>query len=310
MKSVVKRFLAIFGIRSKYDSERHKKYTFLKKKLESSSESDKKGTSIIIFSKDRAMQLESLMQSYFWHVKNPVPVHVIYQASFQKYQKAYDQVMELFTEQDVSFIKEQDFKSDLTIVINTLECSKILFLVDDLVFKEQVDFNEFTNINPKEYVASLRLGDHLNYAYTLDENQPLPSLVKSNKHPGMVTWSWHKGYGDWAYPLSVDGNLFDKNELKLLISSLDFKAPNSFEESLQIMHEFYALKKGICYSNSIIVNNPCNKVQNENDNTFGEISIDDLNEKWLEGFRIDFNVYDGIRNISAHQELPIKFVKR
>jgi hypothetical protein len=99
------------------------------------------------------------------------------------------------------------------------------------------------------------------------------------------------------------------SEFKVLVSQLDYKAPNSFEEALQVMWPLYSQRTGLCYKKSVVVNNPCNKVQVENENIAGNISIEELNEKYLDGFVIDFLEYQDIENKSAHQELPIQFIK-
>ncbi|MFT5666010.1 MAG: hypothetical protein ACI9DK_000187 [Vicingaceae bacterium] len=308
MKASIKALLANFGIRNKYDADRHSEYTKLKKKLEkSSSVKNTEVAKIVVFSKDRAMQLDALLRSYFHYTTNPVPVRILYHASSAEFSEGYKQLQNIFSEKQVEFVQEKKFKPDLIQLFNRLNCSKVIFMVDDLMFKRNIDFGQFTSIDTKQCVASLRLGNHLNYAYTLEEKQPLP---KFEKIENLLSWSWQKAMGDWAYPLSVDGHLFDKEELEILVNELVYKAPNSFEEALQLMNPLFAKRRGLCFPTSVIVNNPCNKVQVENDNLFGEISIEQLNQKWLEGFRIEFEEHKDLKNTSAHQELRFNFVKR
>ena len=173
-----------------------------------------------------------------------------------------------------------------------------------------MDFKKFTAIDPKKYVASLRMGKHLTFSYTLQKKQKLPVLSESEEHKDMLSWSFKDSELDWAYPLSVDGHLFDSNELKILVNELEYIAPNSFEEALQLMNPLFNKRKGLCYPESILVNNPCNKVQSENNNISGEMTTEELNNKWLSGYRIDFEKQEGLLNESAHQELIIEFIKR
>jgi hypothetical protein len=63
--------------------------------------------------------------------------------------------------------------------------------------------------------------------------------------------------------------------------------------------------KMICYDKSIIVNNPCNKVQTVNGNIHGNVNTIDLNNNFLEGKIISMKNIDGIENISCHQEIEI-----
>ena len=98
--------------------------------------------------------------------------------------------------------------------------------------------------------------------------------------------------------------------MKVLVEELEYKAPNSFEEALQLMNPLYSKRLGLCYKESVIINNPCNKVQLENNNIAGQVSIHELNDKWVEGLRINYKEYKGIANESAHQELLLSFIER
>ena len=303
--------MAKVGIRNKYDAAQHAQYTKLKRHLDAlvGGTADT-GTAVIVFSKDRAMQLDALLRSYFFYVKNPVPVKVLFHASDAAYMSAYKDVIELYGNREVEFIQEHDFKQNLIGLVESLTCAKVLFMVDDLVFKDEVDFEKFCSVDTKKYIASLRLGEHLERTYTLDRNQELPKFTEIDDLLHGLSWSWADGDADWAYPLSVDGHLFDREEFAVLVSGLDYRAPNSFEEALLLMKPYFLGRKGLCYHNSVIVNNPCNKVQSENDNISGDISIEELNKKWLDGYRIAFEQFKGLRNKSAHQELQNSFVKR
>jgi len=313
LKNIIKNIASKFGLvlLSAYDSKRQEKYLEITEQLANSlTVSYETDCSIIIFSKDRAMQLDALLGSFFHFAKNPPALKIIYRASSNPFESAYDEVKTAYIANNVEFIKEQNFKADLTTALETINSSKVFFLVDDIIFKETVDFNYFEKIDPKKQILSLRLGKHLNFAYTLQKEQKLPDLSPSKEFNQLLSWDWNLAEYDWAYPLSVDGNLFDTSEVKIMVNHLNYKAPNSFEEALQLMTPLYAQRRGLCFEKSVIVNNPCNKVQTENPNVHGAITIEELNNKWLEGYRIDFKTFQGIENKSAHQELPLKFIKR
>jgi hypothetical protein len=63
----------------------------------------------------------------------------------------------------------------------------------------------------------------------------------------------------------------------------------------------------ICYDKSIIVNNPCNKVQTNNPNLHGSEDQQELNKSFLDGKIISLENIDGIDNISCQQEIKIIF---
>lgn len=312
LKKTIKNIAATFGIRSAYDEQRHRLYLSLKERIELAEKDAtelKKGSScLIVFSKDRAMQLEALLRSFFFYVTHPGSVKVLFAASSPEHEKGYQKLIDQYTDR-VSFAKETNFRSDLIKLFDSVEEEKVLFMVDDIFFKSAVDFSDFEKIDPKHEVLSLRLGNHLSYAYTLQKEQPLPRFYETNGNSTLLSWRWKEGKYDWEYPLSVDGHLFNTYELKILVNELEYKAPNSFESALQVMDPLFLTRKGLCYSQSIIVNNPCNKVQEENDNIHGTVSIEELNDKWLSGYRIDFESYKGLKNKSAHEDLPLKFIK-
>jgi len=310
MKGQIKSILAKVGVRNKYDAQRYRQYTKLKESLEQGKSTQEKGAVLLIFSKDRAMQLDALLRSYFHYSKNVISVHILYRASEKKFEQGYEELMSIYKNKQVDFIEEKSFKLDLKGLFERITSSKVIFLVDDLFFKNTVDFKKFTAIDPKKYVASLRMGKHLNFSYTLQKKQKLPVLFIPEEQTDMLSWCFSNAELDWAYPLSVDGHLFDSNELRILVNELEYKAPNSFEEALQVMKPLFNKRKGLCYPESILVNNPCNKVQSENNNISGEMTIEELNAKWLSGYRIDFEKQEGLLNESAHQELTVEFIKR
>lgn len=316
MKNTIKKIAKQLGIYlvSAYDFRRQQLYIDLLEQLilskVESKASETQDTCIVIFSKDRAMQLDALLRSYFKYVENRVAVKVLFNASTSSYKEGYDKLIAAYKEKEVAFFEEKSFKRDLLALFDKeVTSSKVFFLVDDLFFKRELDLREFTSVNPGKHIASLRLGEHLNYSYTLQQEQKLPVFEKCKDYPGFLTWSWEDADFDWAYPLSVDGHLFATGELRILLRELDYKAPNSLEAALQLMQPLFVKRKGLCFSKSVIVNNPCNKVQTENSNVHGAVSIEELNERWLRGERIQFEAYYGLENKSAHQDLPLKFIK-
>jgi hypothetical protein len=63
----------------------------------------------------------------------------------------------------------------------------------------------------------------------------------------------------------------------------------------------------IFYDKSPVMNIPANKVQTFNNNVFGDISAEFLNEKFLSNQKISMYNIQGIPNISCHQEIKFAF---
>jgi hypothetical protein len=266
----------------------------------------------IVFSKDRALQLHALLSSYYEKVTNPLPVHVLYHTTDIFHQKVYDEVIALFHGHQISFIKQNSkntFRKDLITLLESLQANKVLFLVDDLIFIEDVNLEDFVKFDPDKFVPSLRLGQNLTYCYTLQKQQPLPefsNILENDK----LFWKWKQGEYDWGYPLSVDGHLFSTQEITSIARLVSFNAPNTFEDGLQRFKRLFSIRAGVCYHKSKIVNIPCNKVQRENENICGNIHQDFLLEQWNKGLRLDYQRLYGVTNVSAHQEIAIELTQR
>lgn len=279
------------------------KISFKKKHGEECSSSK---ISTIVFSKDRPIQLEALLESYYYYFKGPTPVTIIYNAKDQAYERAYQELFKNHAEKiSLIFDDSKGFKEVLLKALYKIKTKKIFFLVDDIVFKNFFDPSKFLNLGD-EYIPSLRMGKHLTRSYTLSKIQPVPELKEEN---GLYIWDYAKGQHDWGYPLSVDGHFFETLDIIKMTEVLKFKAPNSYESKLQKFGFFFNKKKGACEEVSSIVNIPCNKVQTENENEFGNLHQDEL-LKIGKDKKINFRVFEGIKNESCHQDLELQFIGR
>lgn len=268
----------------------------------------------IAFSKDRALQLHALLSSYLEKVASPATVYILYQTSSPSHQKSYDELIEIFSENNI-FFKKQDsdnsFRSDLISLLQSVRSEKIFFLVDDVLFVEDFDIEDFVKFDPDKFVPTLRMGLNLTKCYTFQKNQQLPELMPDIiKDEDKITWEWDQGIYDWSYPLSLDGHFFSAQEIKTMIQLIDFSAPNTLEDQLQHYCRFFMFRKGVAYYKSRIVNIPCNKVQIENKNIHGNCHQDFLLEQWQKGYQMDYRQLYGFNNTSAHQEISFKFKNR
>ena len=267
----------------------------------------------IIFSKDRALQLHALLSSYLEKVFSPVPLHVLYHTSTPAHQRAYEEVMEIFSHK-FSFIKQDShnsFRDNVITLLNTIQTEKTFFLVDDVLFIENFDVIDFTKFDTDKNVPSLRMGLNLTQCYTVQKEQPLPELIPCTDREGdKIYWKWNHGMYDWSYPLSIDGHFFSMQEIATMTKLIDFSSPNTYEDQLQRFRRFFLFRMGVGYKKSKIVNVPCNKVQGENKNICGNVHQEYLLEQWQKGYQMDYRSLYGFSNISAHQEIPFEIIKR
>jgi hypothetical protein len=262
----------------------------------------------IVFSMDRALQLDGLLRSFFLNKQGECKILVIYTTSKIEHQKAYQDVINRF-ESKVQFIEEYNgFKQTLLDALDQINTGKLFFLVDDIFFTERVDFDMLSKIDSSKYIFSLRMGNHLNYSYVVDKSQKLPQFI--DKDDEFLYWDWSMSEFDWAYPLSVDGHIFGVEEIRLLAGHFDYKAPNSFEEILQSERKLFLKRLGMSNKKARIVNNPCNKVQTEVKNLHGVMHQDDLLNIWNSGQEIDIEVLQGFVNKSVHEDVVFVYKER
>jgi hypothetical protein len=267
----------------------------------------------IVFSRDRALQLHALLCSYSEKVVSPVPLHILYHTSTPAHQRAYEEVMKIFSDK-FSFIKQSSnnsFRDNLITLLDSVLAPKVFFLVDDVLFIENFDMGDFEKFDTDKIVPSLRMGLNLERSYTVQKEQPLPELIScAGSDEDKIFWKWDQGANDWFYPLSVDGHFFSTQEIIAMTKLIHFSAPNTYEDQLQKFRRFFLFRMGVGYKKSKIVNIPCNKVQKENKNIYGNIHQDFLLEQWLKGYQMDYRSLYGFSNTSAHQEIPFEFIKR
>ena len=268
----------------------------------------------VIFSKDRALQLHALLGSYYGKVVVPAPVHVLYQASDRPHKESYEELVNIFSSKNISFIKQNNhnsFRTDLIELLLSIQSQKIFFLVDDIIFIENLDLYDFCKFDTYQFIPSLRMGLNLRRCFPIQQEQPLPEWISEKiEDEDKLCWEWKSGIHDWGYPFSVDGHLFSTREITTISQLISFNAPNTFEDGLQKFSRFFLSRLGVCYKKSKIVNIPCNKVQLENANIHGNINQDFLLEQWQKGLQMNYRQLYGFINESAHQEIAFELIPR
>lgn len=265
----------------------------------------------IVFSKDRAIQLHALLKSLNNYIVGEYDVKILYAVSDDGYSRAYKAlVMEFKDFPTIQFYKENNFKTDLDQIVSQIAGGRIFFLVDDILFKNPFNLSDLEYIDSNTEIFSLRHGIHLSYSYVVYKDQNLPTFNNFKKNKKFLQWRWSKSELDWAYPLSVDGHLYNLWEVKFWIKKLTYKSPNSFEGAIQLLKSNYMKFSGVCCNESIIFNNPCNKVQLEVANIHGTMHQSRLLQLWDQGYIIDYKIFEGYNNNSVHEEVNFTLIKR
>lgn len=279
----------------------------------------------IVFSKDRACQLDLFLRSVEKNAGELLEITVLYDSSNSDFEKGYQKLKD---EHDVRLIKQSRFYHDIK---NILEDSKeyvCFFTDDDIVYRTVPESISLLDQIFEMSVScfSLRLG----YNTTIRESEgkrfqdalPTQTIELSQNLIGWNRTSLPTG-GYWSYPLSVDGHIFRKSDIVSFVDEIICWAdngccknikenPNSFEATLQRFY-FELPPLMTCFNESVLVNSPNNRVQDDFENYSGNefaFSQEDLNNKYLEGHIIDFDKIDFSNIKCPHQELELSIVKR
>lgn len=261
---------------------------------------------IIIFSKNRPAQLELLLRSMKKYFKefSDFQIKILHKFTNENFFNGYERLKSLHSDKNIIWKSEDNFQNDLISLVD-LKLKYTVFFVDDIIFKEPFSITDdrfkFFESHGDILCLSLRLHPRLTYCYAAKVSMNIPPTLSDN---GVFQWKGQSG--DYGYPMSLDGHIFKTRDIIYYISFLKYDGPNPLESIMA--SQPLPQPKMICYDKSIIVNNPANKVQKWNQNYHGEISPEYLNEQFLLKRVIDLTPYEGLENISCHQELPINFI--
>lgn len=267
---------------------------------------------LIIFSYHRPLQLYALLESTYKNFTGLGQVSVIWRADNERHTKAYNQVFQAFPQAN-SFqeSKAQNFK---TLVYKlTQECVEdhLMYAVDDIIVTHSVNLEQAVTEKKKHgaYGFYLRLGKNTTYCYMLRMHTGIPPFLHEDAQ--VVVWQFNKGKGDWSYPNSVDMTIFAKSDvLNFLAQNPSFKSPNTLE-GVWAARANTSLK-GIAFTHSAMVNNPCNLVNesnkgNRNNNFYTPQHLLNI---FNEGKKIDIRPFQGVDNIGPHQDYHFEFIGR
>lgn len=265
----------------------------------------------LIFSKDRAMQLQATIESFFLHCRDSdnINLNVLYRTSSQLNGHQYGDLKKRFS--DVTFIEETNFKEQVLAIINGFE--HVLFLVDDNLFIKDFCLADVVRSLCDNHDAvgfSLRLGRNTDYCYPLSSRQALPQFRQINS--GILKYYWPGQQHDFGYPLEVSSSVYRVRDILELLMQLEFSNPNTLEGQMAANSQLYSQARSslLCYENSVTFCNPVNIVQNAANNKYGiahRYSAEQLADYFSKGKAIDVEQYIGFTPNGAHQEVELYF---
>jgi len=263
---------------------------------------------VLIFSKDRACQLDLLLTSIEDNFKEINNVKIVCKGSDDNFIKGYMKLFEKYPEH--SWFPETTLIEDIKNIVNHFEEEFAMTLVDDEIvirdhsIKPLVDvLKSYENI----HCASIRLGTNIgNYCYTADLYCDIPEFdVMRLGEDSVYKWDWTKGDGrvDWYYPSCINSHIYRTSFLKHWMNQIRRGNVNDTEGMLnsnrgEFKHHMICMKK----SKTINIANNLTQTGYNRHSSKKEFSLKKLNKLFLDGDVIDKTKFYGIENDQATYE--------
>jgi hypothetical protein len=279
-------------------------------------------TTIIIFSKDRTLQLKSLLLSIKTNGDIPEQnICVIYKNTIPEI--SYDHLKDIF---ECNFIEQGDFLQDLKDIVEKSESEFFEFMVDDLILRDRMswkEIEEFMDSNPDIDSFCPRMGKNINCGKTPDFKNRGSFLI----------WDTSQDLGKhWNYAWDLSSSLYRRSIVEEYLSKCRHQKetfPNPFESHyfscmpstkplpvhVEIVNaiRFIFRKKSMriaCMEKSRCFTQGVNLVADiEGDNREQQFDPITLHNKMMDGYVIDFECLKDVMNEqpnAGHQYFKLK----
>jgi hypothetical protein len=295
---------------------------------------------IIVFSKDRAFQLEACLRTLLEQCLDAaeVPIRILWTASTSEHRRAYALLPTLYSAfPNLRFVEESGFRSDLIALLGNLSMDSVgahwirrlprfltalvlrpapivLFVVDDTLFLRPFRFRECAELlrAADDCLAfSLRLGRNLTRFYMGHREQIVPEFVALDSVSGISKLRWTDADGDFAYPLEISSSLLKVDTIFARLLRKDWRSPNTLEFALAGMAGRYKESYPwlLTYEEPRAVAVPLNMVQQDfTSNRFGGLPAhqpDSLCRLFLRGGRADLSGLRETQHNAVHVEIDL-----
>ena len=259
------------------------------------------GITCIVFSRNRALQLDALLRSIEEYNESPFDVYIQYSCSLNHKQSYESLISKYGNATRYTFVREESFPVSLLDLIGKVKTQFLFFLVDDQVFVKPFNMEQIISVMKDNTFFSLRLGKSIT-DFGIFERKLIP---KYNTLPDYLEWSWkqNKDQKDWGYQFSVDGTVYRTLDVWRASKSIPFKAPNSYEDNMNSVCYFRGDNIGMSYHEPVVINLIINASRQEKAYEHfesGEYSTDDMLKLWNAGKRFSLEKVSSLVFCSTH----------
>jgi len=273
--------------------------------------------SAIVFSKDRAAQLDLLLRSINKNCPHFFEVCVLYTYSNKEFEKGYSLIQDKFPAHErYHWVDQTDFQKDLNSLVDRSNPYVCFFTDDDIVYAESElrrhNINDIFTAFEDMCCISMRLGKNISIQDQYTDEKCIPPM-EVVKFDDVLFWNWKRvgvAISNFFYPFSVDGHIYRKSDIKNLFSKIEYDDPNQLE-GRAFLHAYSLPPLMGSFDTSSVVNTPinlCGSSKNKAGERFG-ITLEDLNKDYLDGKVIDLESIDFSDIKGCHQELKMEMTK-
>lgn len=259
---------------------------------------------LIIFSKDRAAQLELLLRSIETNIPDLFSPVVIYTSSTRDFKHGYERLRDSYKE-SVLFVPETNLRKDIITQTN-LATNHICYSTDDTVIFKPFGSKNILDIR-QDQVFSLRLG--LNTVMQdIHTGTYQPALTSYHEDKDILTWQVNRyhPHSNYGYPFALDMHIMPAKLIQSLISEFNWHNPTGLESGLTKYRDKIKYLSSPKYS--IAVNIPVNCAGGVTQHgKFFPASLESLNESYLNGNLISLKHIAEQNIIGCHQEIELKY---
>ncbi|MGV8947469.1 MAG: hypothetical protein ACOH1N_13635 [Lutibacter sp.] len=266
----------------------------------------------IIFSFNRAMQLDYFLTSGLARLKFPTETVIIFHTT-GNHAKGYDKLIEKYSEykhirfverttnklstylkirlskkQKQQYLKGDNFKELLEQIIRESSHDFVMFNTDDGIWIDDVHvsteiFNLIKN-NPSSASYRMYVGDNL---------EELPFFVK--KWNGIYLWDYYaeERVTHWTYPFAIDGTIYNRAFISSFLPNLWLEGPIDLEESgVNYVKQKKLLGIGMSPTSANLIGTVINRVSTTSFNPVVNVSVDELNNYFLNDYTLLYELQD------------------
>lgn len=265
---------------------------------------------LIIWSRDRACQCETLLNSIQQFAPDLFNIDLIYSYSDEKYLDGY---RKLFTEynEKVKFHKKEVNcgKNLLLSLTNANKLDTVCFTTDDTILYQSIPATPSLMMSDCD-IFSLRLGRN-----TIIQNhvtKELQPILNANEgfydkcNISVLDWNFqnYPPLCNYGYPFGLDMVCYSKSMIVPLIEKCSFDKPPELESQL-IRFRGAINPKIKCFEQSCAINIPISNMTGITQHA--GVSLEELNSKFLEGKKLRYKL-DEVKIVGCHQLLEYELV--